>query len=139
MTNEPRHQSEYTSRQTEAARRVLVDLGQVLASFKDCLVVVGGWVPDLLIPQSQEPHIGSIDVDLALDAQKLMEGQYAKLVESLLNTKRYFQSEEAFRLHTEVDLGDYDKSVRVDVDFLKPSRCQTQEEQSQAAAKIPTA
>ena len=53
--NEPRHRDEYSSRQTEAARRVLVDLGQVLASFLDCLVVVGGWVPDLLIPEAKEP------------------------------------------------------------------------------------
>ena len=40
--NEPRHQNEYEARQTEAARRVLVDLGQVLAAFEDCLVLVGG-------------------------------------------------------------------------------------------------
>jgi hypothetical protein len=25
---------------------VLVDVGQVLASFADCFVVVGGWTPD---------------------------------------------------------------------------------------------
>ena len=50
MSEEPRHQNEYGSRQVEAARRALVDLGQVLAVFHDCLVVVGGWVPDLLIP-----------------------------------------------------------------------------------------
>jgi hypothetical protein len=31
MNQEPRHQGEYDSRQTEAARRVLVDIGQVLA------------------------------------------------------------------------------------------------------------
>lgn len=48
-----------------AARRVLVDVGQVLASFVDCLVVVGGWTPDLLLPDADERHVGSIDVDLA--------------------------------------------------------------------------
>jgi hypothetical protein len=61
----------------EAARRVLVDLGHVLASFSDCMVVVGGWTPDLLMPKEDEPHVGSIDVDLALDAAKLNEGRYA--------------------------------------------------------------
>ena len=49
MNLEPRSEAEYSTRQTEAARRVLVDLGQVLASFLDCFVVVGGWVPDLLL------------------------------------------------------------------------------------------
>ena len=40
MTPEPRSEADYSPRQTEAARRVLVDVGQVLASFADCLVVV---------------------------------------------------------------------------------------------------
>jgi hypothetical protein len=59
MNQEPRHQGEYDSRQTQAARRVLVDLGQVLAAFHDCLVVVGGWVPDLLLPGAEDPHVGA--------------------------------------------------------------------------------
>jgi hypothetical protein len=41
-----------------------MDIGQVLASFRDCLVVVGGWVPDLLISGAEEAHVGSIDVDI---------------------------------------------------------------------------
>jgi hypothetical protein len=45
MTTEPRNESDYSQRQTIAARRVLVDVGQVLASFVDCLVVVGGCTP----------------------------------------------------------------------------------------------
>jgi len=79
MNDEPRHHAEYESRQ-EAARRVLVDIGQVLASFRDCLVVVGGWVPDLLISEAEEPQVGSMDVDLALDAEKLNDGRYAELL-----------------------------------------------------------
>lgn len=71
MSPEPRFEGEYTPRQVEAARRVLVDVGQVLASFGDAIVVVGGWVPDLLLPDRASAHIGSIDVDLALDAAKL--------------------------------------------------------------------
>ena len=121
MNNEPRHESEYGPRQIEAAGRVLIDLGQVLAAFEDCLVVVGGWVPDLLLKDAEEPHVGSIDVDLALDAEKLTEGRYARLVETLLRTRRYKQSEEQFKLLTDVDLGDGQPAVRVDVDFLKPA------------------
>jgi hypothetical protein len=116
---EPRHQSDYSKRQIEAAHRVLVDLGQVLKSFEDCLVVVGGWIPDLLLPNSREAHIGSIDVDLALDAEKLSVGQYAELLKALLNTRRYQQADESFRLCAEVDLEDGQPPIRVDVDFLK--------------------
>ena len=59
MTSEPRTQHDYGARDVEAARRVLVDLGQVLGTwFKDSIVVIGGWVPDLLLPDADEPHIG---------------------------------------------------------------------------------
>ena len=83
MNPEPRQRDDYSPRQVGAARRVLVDLGQVLAAFEDCLVVVGGWVPDLLLEQADEPHVGSIDVDLALDADKLADGRYADLLKLL--------------------------------------------------------
>ena len=42
MNPEPRHKGDYTDRQVEAARRVLVDVGQVLASFGDAMVIIGG-------------------------------------------------------------------------------------------------
>ena len=106
MTLEPRQREDYSDRQIEAARRVLVDLGQVLKSFEDCLVVVGGWVPDLLMEKAEEAHVGSIDVDLALDAEKLADGRYAELLKALLDTRRYQQAEEPFKLYAEVDLKD---------------------------------
>lgn len=119
MNLEPRQREDYSDRQIVAAHRVLVDLGQVLKSFEDCLVVVGGWVPDLLLEKAEEAHVGSIDVDLALDAGKLADGKYAELLKSLLNTRRYQQAEEPFKLFAEVDLEDGQPPVRVDVDFLK--------------------
>ena len=113
MNPEPRHQNEYGARQTEAARRALVDLGQVLAAFQDCLVVIGGWVPDLLLPNAEEPHVGTIDVDLALDAEKLNEGRYAELLNLLLNTRRYRPGTKQFQLVADVDLGDGGAPVHV--------------------------
>ena len=106
MNPEPRKEADYSERQTVAARRVLVDVGQVLASFVDCLVVVGGWTPDLLLPDADEPHVGSIDVDLALDAAKLNNGRYAELIKLLLDTKRYQPGDKDFQRVVEVDLKD---------------------------------
>lgn len=120
MTPEPRHQSDYDGRQIEAARRVLIDLGQTLASFQDCLVVVGGWVPDLLLPKAADAHVGSIDVDLALDVKQLGDGRYAELLKLLLATRRYRPGAKAFQLVTEVDLEDGGKPVVVEVEFLAP-------------------
>jgi hypothetical protein len=60
----------------------------MLAAFEDCLVVVGGWVPDLLLEQADVPQVGSIDVNLALDANKLADGGYADLLKLLLDSGR---------------------------------------------------
>ncbi|MGI8603320.1 MAG: nucleotidyl transferase AbiEii/AbiGii toxin family protein [Verrucomicrobiales bacterium] len=121
MSPEPLHEGDYTDRQVEAARRVLVDVGQVLGSFRDAIVVVGGWVPDLLFPDADPRHVGSIDVDLALDAVKLGDGRYAELLKLLLDTGRYDQGDKDFQLVTTVDLGDGEVPVRVEVEFLASS------------------
>lgn len=125
MSKEPRFEEDYEPRQVAAARRVIVDVMQVLASFADCLVLVGGWVPDLLIGDAAEPHIGSIDVDLALDAGKLNEGRYAEMLNLLLDTKRYRQGAKDFQFVTEVDLGDGEGAVVVEVEFLAPMEVKT--------------
>ncbi len=126
MSKEPRNEADYTDRQVEAAHRVLVDVGQVLSSFHDAIVVIGGWVPDLLLPTAEPEHIGSIDVDLALDAAKLNDGRYAELLKLLLDTQRYKPGDKDFQLMTLVDLGDGQAPVRVDVEFLAPSEVKLQ-------------
>jgi hypothetical protein len=52
MNRDPRQASDYKPRQIVAAHTVLVDLGQVLAAFRDRIVVVGGWVPELSFPDA---------------------------------------------------------------------------------------
>jgi len=63
----------------------------------------------------------SIDVDLALDSQKLTDGRYADLLNLLLDTRRYERSEEPFQFFTIVDLADGQAPIRVDIDFLAPT------------------
>jgi predicted nucleotidyltransferase len=121
VTPEPRTQHDYGEREVAAAKRVLVDLGQVLGFFlTESVVVVGGWVPDLLLIGTGERHVGSIDVDLALDAERLHEGRYAEIVKAMLATGRYRKTDKEFKFQAEVDLGDGGSVLVVDVDFLKP-------------------
>jgi predicted nucleotidyltransferase len=124
MNPEPRHQEDYAPRQVEAAKRVLIDVGQILASFADCLVVVGGWAPDLLLTEAAEAHTGSIDVDLALDVERLGDGRYASLLKLLLDTQRYRKGVKPFQLITDVDLKDGEKAIQVELDFLAPESAQ---------------
>ena len=60
---------DYDVLQVDAARSVMLELVRLLAEYRDDIVVVGGWVPALLIPQDRKPHIGSTDVDLALTTE----------------------------------------------------------------------
>jgi hypothetical protein len=48
--------------QTTACWAVLIEVTNVLGAFRDQLVIVGGWVPELL--DLNRGHIGSLDVDL---------------------------------------------------------------------------
>jgi hypothetical protein len=134
MNSEPRHEGDYTDRQVEAAHRVLVDVGQVLAPFREAIVVVGGWVPDLLFPGADPEHVGSIDVDLALDVGKLGDGRYAELLKLLLDTNRYEKGDKDFQLVTTVDLGDGEVPVKVDVEFLRVDNALVDRGQPQAMA-----
>ncbi|MGJ8641454.1 MAG: nucleotidyl transferase AbiEii/AbiGii toxin family protein [Opitutaceae bacterium] len=123
---EPRFEEEYSSREVEAARRAIIDVMQVLASFSDCLVLVGGWVPDLLILDAEVPHVGSIDVDLALETEKLMDGRYADMLELLLATRRYKQGTRGFQLVTTIDLEDRQRPIEVDIDFMGAADADTE-------------
>ncbi len=115
----PRSRQDYSSRAVEAASRVLVDLGQVLASYQEAVVLIGGLVPGLLFPDVDPPHSRSIDVDVALDTERLVKGNYANLIQSLLDTGRYkLSSDKPFQLICTVDLEDGQIPIRVEVDFL---------------------
>jgi hypothetical protein len=84
---------DYTAAAVEAARSVLIELTHILGEYRDDMVLVGGWIPELLIPQSQERHVGSIDVDLALNHRELTEAGYRMIGEILLQ-HRYAQDKQ---------------------------------------------
>ena len=43
---------DYTAEGVEAARSVLVELVHLLGEYKDDIVLIGGWVPEVLLPHS---------------------------------------------------------------------------------------
>lgn len=54
------------SDQVRAARILLSEVCSLFAAYSSDTVLVGGWVPDVLFPTAVPPHVGSIDVDLAM-------------------------------------------------------------------------
>jgi hypothetical protein len=116
---ERRYASDYAPREVEAARRVITELAQVLGEFREAMVLVGGWVPELLLSNASSPHVGSIDVDLLLDPSKLRSGKYVGLLE-MLERNGYRAGEKTFQYYKEVRVDERDP-IRVDVEFLVPA------------------
>lgn len=118
--NDPRSAEAYDDRSTRAVRSVLVEIGQVLGAFKDKFAVVGGAVPWLLLDNDDMRHVGTIDVDLTLDAEGLRESEYAELVEALM-ASGYEQKGQRKRFQL-VRTIEVDQGIPIDiyVDFLMP-------------------
>jgi hypothetical protein len=107
--------SDYTGEAVEAARSVLLELSRLLGEYQDSVVVVGGWVPELLLSQAPRQHVGSIDVDIALDHRKLKEVGYKTILQLLLG-RGYKPGDQPFIFFRTVQLGD--QTIDVEVDFL---------------------
>jgi hypothetical protein len=55
---------DYSADQVEAARSVMLELAHLLGEYRNDIVVVGGWVPQLILLSASLQHVGSIDVPL---------------------------------------------------------------------------
>jgi hypothetical protein len=89
---------------------------RLLGEYGDDIVVVGGWVPQLILPEGMPPHVGSIDVDLALNHQHLQEAGYAT-IQSLLSRRGYEPDpRQPFTYHRTVVVNG--NAIKVEVDFL---------------------
>lgn len=118
---DPQSASDYEDRTTRAVKGVLIEIGQILGSFKGKFAVIGGAVPWLLLDNDDMPHVGTLDVDLGLDAEALGDGEYVTLVEALMG-QGYKQREELrrFQLVREVSVDDGGAPIDIVVDFLMP-------------------
>ena len=118
---DPQSASEYDNRTTAAVKSVLVEIGQILGSYRGRFAVIGGAVPWLLLEEPDFPHIGTLDIDLSLDAEALGDGEYARLVDSLLS-QGYAQRDNMARFQLVRTVAQKDDGPPIDiiVDFLMP-------------------
>ena len=118
---EPQSATDYDDRTTAAVKSVLVEIGQILGSFKGKFAVIGGAVPWLLLSEADMPHVGTADVDLTLHAEALRDGEYARLID-LLRGQGYRQKPNLrrFQLARRVPARDGGSAIDIVVDFLMP-------------------
>jgi len=95
----------------DACKSVLIEVLTILGKDLDKLVVVGGWVPELVFPN--KGHIGSLDVELALDPRKLKPLAYESIRKKLIDAgyrqdgelpNRFYRPIENSNLEVKVDL-----------------------------------
>ena len=107
---------DYNEQMVRAAHAVLLELVHVLGEYQKGIALVGGWVPSLLLPEKASEHVGSMDVDIALDHKLLEEAGYETICRKL-ESRGYRRSEEQpfifFR-----DVPTADDNITVEVDLL---------------------
>lgn len=69
-----------------ASKSALLELARCLKHYSKGLILVGGWVPYLLIEGRLRPgnpftHVGSIDIDFVVDPSEVGEDEYQTIVE----------------------------------------------------------
>lgn len=88
MPDKPSFASEYSREQAELVRQTCLYVATKLGDLLEELVVVGGLVPSLLIPEESVPrgediHVGTMDLDLGLSLALLDAERYEELTARL--------------------------------------------------------
>jgi hypothetical protein len=121
----PRLQNDYYPELVEASLSVLVELMTTLGSYRDSLVLIGGWVPYFILQEYQEPgvdfrHVGSIDIDLLIDPDIAYSEQYATIVGMLMDRGYSRNPQVRFRLDRTITGSIDGQEYSTAVDLLTP-------------------
>ncbi|MBU0506450.1 hypothetical protein KJ708_10700, partial [bacterium] len=106
---------DYREGAVQAAHAVLLELVHLLGAFRNDIVLIGGWVPGLLFPDSEPKHIGSTDVDLAFNHKTITNETYETIC-NLLIKGGYKEGKQPFIFFRNIEL--YGKNYEVQVDLL---------------------
>lgn len=106
--------SAYIQPEVIACHSVLLEVLHLLGEYREHIVLIGGWVPPLLIPEADHP--GSLDVDLALDFRKIPDEAYQSFRKAL-EARGFRQGEQPFIFYRDVPQVN-SHAIVVQVDFL---------------------
>ncbi len=120
----PRLAVEYTAALTGASKVGLLELARTLRPYRDSILLVGGWVPYLLIQRHDANpggfvHVGSIDIDYVVDPARVGEDEYATIVELITEVGWRPREGSRFSFVRPIDGAD-GRSYEIKVDFLTP-------------------
>jgi hypothetical protein len=117
--SKPRTAAGYSAEQLKTVLATCLTLASILGDLLDDLVVVGGLVPSLLIRTKaarDDPHVGSLDVDVGLEVAILDTGRYHTLADRLRG--RDFEPDRNEQGNPTRQRWTHKKFRKVKVDFL---------------------
>lgn len=109
--------SQYGDKEIRACKAVLLELVHLLGEIKDEMVIIGGWTPAFLFQQSDDPHVGSLDIDVALDFSKIPDDTYQTMLKAFLKRGYTQDKEQPFRFFRKVKI-EGAELVNVEVDLM---------------------
>lgn len=109
----PRLDIDYDLTTTESSKSVLVEVMTILGEYRESLVLIGGWATYFLLSQKSAEmstagfgaqsapfrHIGSIDVDIAINPERITGYEYKTIVRLLEERGYRPDSEIKYRLN----------------------------------------
>jgi len=109
--------SNYGEREVTACKSVLLELVHLLRGIEDHMVIIGGWTPTFLLPQSDDPHVGSLDIDVALNFSGIPDHTYQTILEAFLRQGYRQDDKQPFRFFRTVAI-EGGMPVDVEVDLM---------------------
>jgi len=119
----------FTVKGIEACVIVMRELFLYLKPYRNQIVLIGGWVPYFLLEKYKyrgeyDRHVGSLDIDVALDAFSIPETAYESILE-ILRERGFYHKKDAldrdipasFLKKVRFEDG---KEIEVRIDFLAP-------------------
>ncbi|MBI2337528.1 MAG: hypothetical protein HYU97_12285 [Deltaproteobacteria bacterium] len=81
-----RFSTHFENNEANRSQSVLLELMTLLGRYRKHLYLVGGWAPYFLLQMFQKPendfqHIGSIDIDIAIDCAHIPQDEYARIID----------------------------------------------------------
>ncbi len=107
---------DFKERDVEAAKSVLIELIHILGEFKDEIVVIGGSVPPLLLPDTANEYVGTLDVDLAVNHKNISDDTYNTIRQLLIDHGYVEHENQPFIFFRKVKIDE--QEIEVQVDFL---------------------
>jgi hypothetical protein len=108
---------DYGKSEVNACLSVLVELMTILGEFRDYVVLVGGWIPYFLLENSRDEHVGSLDIDIALDFQKISNKTYRTILQMLEN-RGYKRGDKQPFIYYRTIRNEDGRNIVVEVDLL---------------------